>query len=326
MKKRILSGMRPTGPLHLGHLLGALGNWVKLQEEYECFFMIADWHALMGEYANSKKIAEYSLDNLKDWLSAGLDPEKSVIFKQSDVLEHAELNLIFSIITPLGWLQRCPTYKEQIKELKDRDLSTHGFLGYPVLQAADILLYKAESVPVGEDQLPHLEFARELVRRFHHLFGKNIFPEPEALLAKTSKILGLDGRKMSKSYGNSIALSDKPDVIREKVKGMFTDPQRIKRQDPGRPEVCNVYKYYELFSPDKARDVSRECKAAKIGCVEDKERFSELLIEYLKPLQDKRESLSSDTSYLKDLLRDGAIRAREVASKTISEVREAIGL
>ncbi len=326
MKKRILSGMRPTGPLHLGHLLGALSNWVKLQENYECFFMIADWHALMGEYASSKKIAEYSLDNLKDWLAAGLDPDKSVIFKQSDVAEHAELNLIFSIITPLGWLQRCPTYKEQINELKDRDLSTHGFLGYPVLQAADILLYKAEKVPVGEDQLPHLELTRELVRRFHHLFGKNIFPEPEALLTKTSKLLGLDGRKMSKSYGNYIALADKSEIIKEKVKGMFTDPKRIKRQDPGRPEICNVYKYYELFSPDKAADIGSKCREAKIGCVEDKENFAELLIDYLKPFQKKREAIGLDTSYLEKLLKDGAEKAKEVASKTISDVKKSIGL
>ncbi|MDP8253319.1 MAG: tryptophan--tRNA ligase [Candidatus Kaelpia aquatica] len=326
MKKRILSGMRPTGPLHLGHLLGALSNWVKLQEDYDCFFMIADWHALMGEYANSKKIAEYSLDNLKDWLAAGLDPDKSVIFKQSDVAEHTELNLIFSIITPLGWLQRCPTYKEQINELRERDLSTHGFLGYPVLQAADILLYKAEGVPVGEDQLPHLELTRELVRRFHHLFGKNIFPEPEALLTKSSKLLGLDGRKMSKSYGNFIALADKDEVVKEKIRTMFTDPQRIKLQDPGRPEICNIYKYYELFSPSQTTDVGRECREAKIGCVEDKERFADLLIDYLKPFQKRREAIGSDLSYLENLLKEGAERAKQVAKKTISEVREVIGL
>ncbi|MDP8215789.1 MAG: tryptophan--tRNA ligase, partial [Candidatus Kaelpia imicola] len=235
-------------------------------------------------------------------------------------------NLIFSIITPLGWLQRCPTYKEQISELKEKDLSTHGFLGYPVLQAADILLYKAERVPVGEDQLPHLELTRELVRRFHYLFGKNIFPEPEALLTKSSKLLGLDGRKMSKSYSNSIALADKSDVIKEKVRGMFTDPQRIKRQDPGRPEVCNVYKYYELFSPDKVADIGRECREAKIGCVRDKERLAELLINYLKPFQKKREAIDFDVSYLKKLLKEGAKKAKQVAQKTISEVREAIGL
>jgi tryptophanyl-tRNA synthetase len=326
MKKRILSGMRPTGPLHIGHLLGALGNWVRLQEEYQSFFMIADWHALMSEYAGSNKIAEYSLDNLKDWLSAGLDPEKSVIFRQSDVLEHTELNLILSIITPLGWLQRCPTYKEQIKELQDRDLSTHGFLGYPVLQAADILLYKAQVVPVGEDQLPHLEFTRELLRRFQHLFGKDIFPEPEALLAKTPKLLGLDGRKMSKSYGNYIALSDKPEVIREKVKGMFTDPKRLRRQDPGRPEACNLYKYYQAFSFDRAFEIKRECEAAEIGCVEDKENLAEFLIEYLRPLRQKREALSSDIGYLNKLLKEGAETAREVAKSTIAEVRGAVGL
>jgi tryptophanyl-tRNA synthetase len=249
-----------------------------------------------------------------------------VIFRQSDVLEHTELNLILSIITPLGWLQRCPTYKEQIKELQDRDLSTHGFLGYPVLQAADILLYKAQVVPVGEDQLPHLEFTRELLRRFQHLFGKDIFPEPEALLAKTPKLLGLDGRKMSKSYGNYIALSDKPEVIREKVKGMFTDPKRLRRQDPGRPEVCNLYKYYQAFSFDRAFEIKRECEAAEIGCVEDKENLAEFLIEYLRPLRQKREALSSDIGYLNKLLEEGAEAAREVAKSTIAEVRGAVGL
>ncbi|MDP8233873.1 MAG: tryptophan--tRNA ligase [Candidatus Saelkia tenebricola] len=326
MRKRILSGMRPTGSLHLGHLVGALKNWVDLQHEYQCFFMIADWHALMSEYKDSKKISEYSFDNLLDWLAAGLNPDQSILFKQSDVVEHAELNLILSIITPLGWLSRCPTYKEQINELHEKEISTHGFLGYPVLQAADIILYKADCVPVGEDQLPHLELCREIIRRFHYLFKKEIFPEPEALLTIIPKLAGLDGRKMSKSYDNFIALSDTPDVIREKIKSMFTDPQRIKRTDPGRPEVCNVYKYYQVFAPKMKDDVYKECKGADIGCVQDKERFAEFLIELLKPHQQRRRDLEKNKDYLEEVLRKGAEKAREVAFETFSEVKKAIGI
>jgi tryptophanyl-tRNA synthetase len=326
MKERVLSGMRPTGPLHLGHLVGALSNWVKLQDEYECFFMIADWHALMSEYKDSSKIKEYVYDNLIDWLAAGIDPGKSVVFLQSDVSEHAELGLILSIITPLGWLERCPTYKEQIRELANKELTTHGFLGYPVLQAADIILYKAKYVPVGEDQLPHLELCREIVRRFHYLFGKGIFPEPQAILTQTPKLLGLDGKKMSKSYGNYIALSDDPDTIRQKVKSMFTDPERIKITDPGRPWVCNVYTYYEVFAPDKKDQVYKECTEAKIGCVKDKERLAEALIEYLKPFQEKRKKLESDRAYLEKVLKEGAQKEKEIASQTLKEVKQAIGL
>ena len=326
MKKRILSGMRPTGPLHLGHLTGALKNWVDLQNKYQCFFMIADWHALMSEYKAAEKIKEDTLDNLLDWLAAGLDPERSVLFRQSDILEHAELDLILSIITPLGWLERCPTYKEQINELSDKEISTHGFLGYPVLQAADIIIYKADYVPVGGDQLPHLELCREIVRRFHYLFKKDIFPEPEALLTEIPKLAGLDGRKMSKSYNNFIALSDSPDVIRAKVKNMFTDPERIKRTDSGRPEVCNVYKYYEIFAPEIKDNVYQKCIAADIGCVEDKERLAEVLIEILKPHQEKRRSLEKNRDYLKEVLKKGAHKAHNIASQTMAEVREAIGI
>ncbi|TAN61247.1 tryptophan--tRNA ligase, partial [bacterium] len=237
-KKRILSGMRPTGKLHLGHLFGVLENWKKLQDEYECFFMAADWHALMSEYENPQSLRDNIIDNAADWLSCGISPDKSHIFIQSRVKEHLELHMIFSILTPLGWLERCPTYKEQLREITNRNLSTYGFLGYPVLQAADILLYKADCVPVGEDQLAHLELTREIGRRFNGLYKKEIFADPKAILSEASRLLGIDGRKMSKSYDNAIAISDEPQAIRKKVQSMFTDPRRIKLSDPGHPEKC----------------------------------------------------------------------------------------
>lgn len=326
MKERVLSGMRPTGPLHLGHLVGALKNWVELQDKFECFFMLADWHALMSEYKDSQKIKDYTFDNLIDWLTAGLNPEQAVLFLQSLVGPHVELNLILSIITPLAWLERCPTYKEQIQELEEKELTTHGFLGYPVLQSADILLYKAKYVPVGEDQLPHLELCREIARRFHFLFKKEIFPEPQALLTQTPKLLGLDGRKMSKSYNNFIMLSDTPDEIRRKVKAMFTDPKRIKLSQPGRPGVCNVYSYYQTFEPQLQELVYKECTQAKIGCVQDKERLAECLIKYLNPFQEKRTKIALDKEYLEHVLKQGSEKAKEVASQTISEVRQIIGI
>ncbi|MCX5715920.1 MAG: tryptophan--tRNA ligase, partial [Candidatus Omnitrophica bacterium] len=247
MTKNLLSGMRPTGPLHLGHLLGALNNWVKLQEEYTCFYMVADWHALMSEYEDPKDLVKNGIEIVKDWVACGIDPKKSVVFLQSAVPEHLELTMVFSVITPLGWLERCPTYKEQLREIKGKDITTYGFLGYPVLQAADIALYRANAVPVGVDQLPHLELTREIVRRFHSLYKKEIFPEPEPLLTSVPKLLGLDNRKMSKSFGNFIALSDPADVIRKKVAQMITDPERIKLLDKGRPNICNVFSYYNVF-------------------------------------------------------------------------------
>jgi tryptophanyl-tRNA synthetase len=326
MRDRILSGMRPTGQLHLGHLVGALKNWVKLQDKYDCFYMIADWHALMSEYKSSANLSKYSYENLIDWLSCGINPEKSTLFIQSHIKEHAELNLILSIITPLGWLERCPTYKEQIRELPNKELTTHGFLGYPVLQCADIIIYKAKYVPVGEDQLPHLELARELVRRFHFLFKKEVFLEPQALLTEMPKLLGIDGKKMSKSYGNFIALSDSDDVIIEKTKSMFTDPQRIKLVDPGRPEVCNVYAYYKVFAPQMADLVCEECRNAKIGCTQDKERLAKILIKYLAPIREKREKLLKDKDYLDHIIEEGDKKAREVASSTLEEVKKVIGI
>ncbi|MEJ2661562.1 MAG: tryptophan--tRNA ligase [Desulfobacteraceae bacterium] len=246
-KKRILSGMRPTGPLHMGNYLGALDNWVKMQDQYECFFFVADWHALTSDYEKPGPMNEYVRQILIDWLSAGLSPEKSTLFVQSKVPEHTELFLVFSMITPVPWLERNPTYKDQIVQLQNKDLSTFGFLGYPVLQAADILIYKAQGVPVGVDQVPHVEITREIARRFNYLYG-TVFPEPEAVLTETPKILGLDRRKMSKSYGNAIYLSDTPEEIRAKVMQMITDPQRARRSDPGNPDVCNVYEFHRLYT------------------------------------------------------------------------------
>lgn len=325
-KKRVLSGMRPTGPLHIGHLAGALKNWIALQEKYECFFMVADWHALMSEYENPGKIQDYIFDCVVDWLSCGIDYKKATVFVQSGVKEHLELAMVFSDITPLAWLERCPTYKEQLREQKTRDLATYGFLGYPVLQAADILLYKADLVPVGEDQVAHLELAREILRRFAHLYKNRIFPEPEALLTKSPRLLGLDNRKMSKTYANFIALSDPPDVIRKKVSNMITDPQRIKRIDPGRPEVCNVYSYYKIFKPDMVERVHKECTTAEIGCTDNKKRLADILIEGLAPIQKERRGYLSDKAQIKEILDAGTKKAADIASDTMKEVKKLIGL
>lgn len=324
MKKRILSGMRPTGKLHLGHLVGALDNWVKLQEEYDCFFMIADWHALMSEYENTSSMPDYILDNAIDWLSAGLNPDKATLFIQSHVPAHLDLYMVFSCFTPLGWLERCPTYKEQLREIKSRDLNTYGFLGYPVLQAADILVYKADRVPVGEDQLPHLELTREIGRRFNSIYKKAVFPEPDAILTKTPRLLGLDGRKMSKSYNNTINLSDSEEVIKKKVSTMFTDPKRIKLSDKGHPEACNIFSYFSTFVPEMKEEVLSYCVNAKVGCTECKKNLAAGLIKKLKPLHKKREEFDKDKTKVKKILKEGNERANEVTAKTIAEVKEAM--
>lgn len=324
MKKRILSGMRPTGPLHIGHLAGALKNWVRLQEEYECYFMIADWHALMSEYEDPRKIDEYTKEMMLDWLSCGLDMNKSVLFIQSHVPEHLEMYMTFSLLTPLGWLERNPTYKEQLREIKGRDLTTYGFLGYPVLQGADIALYKANAVPVGADQLPHLELTRETIRRFHSLYRKNVFPEPEALLTDTPKLLGIDNRKMSKSYDNFIAISEDPDNIRKKTQKMITDPERIKLSDKGHPDRCTVFSYYKVFTPhDKIKEIEECCKNAYKGCTECKKAMAELLIEYLGPMREKRKWLK-DRFDERALLpwRESSKKARDEARKTMFEIRK----
>jgi len=326
MKKRILSGMRPTGKLHLGHLVGALENWIKLQDEYECFFMIADWHALMSEYENPKDLKENIIDNVIDWLACGITPEKSTIFIQSHVLEHLELYMAFSIITPLGLLERCPTYKEQLREITNRQLHTYGFLGYPVLQAADILVYKAEAVPVGEDQLPHLELTRQIARKFNNIYKEAVFPEPKALLTKEKRLLGLDGRKMSKSYNNYIALSEEPEVIAKKTQNMFTDPTRIKFTDAGHPDKCNVHNYYAVFAPERKKEIDEACRQAKIGCTDCKRELAKILIKFLEPIQEKRNALLKNKKEVFDILEQGEKKARVVASQTLSEVKKLLSL
>jgi len=319
--------MRPTGPLHLGHLVGALSNWRQLQEQHECFFMVADWHALMGEYENPRKIRDYTYENVLDWLACGIDPTQHVIFRQSDVPEHAELYVILSILTPLGWVERVPTYKEQLRELQGRDLATHGFLGYPILQAADILLYQAHVVPVGEDQLPHLELAREIVRRFHHLYRCELFPEPKALLTEAPKLLGTDGRKMSKSYGNTINLSADAESIRRIVQSMFTDPLRIKMTDPGHPDTCNVCGYWKVFAPAKAAEVWEACRTSTRGCVQNKRELAEELITITEPFRQGRTGdASSRYAEVERMLQQGAKRARQVAQQTMQDVKRVIGL
>ena len=325
-KKRVLSGMRPTGPLHLGNLHGALLNWVEMQATYDCFFFIADWHALTSDYENPGKISGYTREIIKDWLSVGLSPEKSTLFVQSDIKEHAELFLIFSMITPVPWLERNPTYKDQMVQLNNKDLSTFGFLGYPVLQAADIIMYKANGVPVGVDQVPHVEITREIARRFNYLYG-NVFPEPEAILTQTPKILGLDRRKMSKSYNNAIYLSDSPEEVATKVSQMITDPQRARKSDPGDPDVCNVYEFHKLYSdPETNAGIAKECRNADIGCVDCKKIMSRALLTALTPVLVKRNYYDNHPDLVKDIIQEGRSKAGKVARQTMTEVRNVIGI
>ena len=329
MRQRVLSGMRPTGQLHFGHLVGALENWKRLQDEYDCFFMVADYHALMSEYEHPERIHEWSFDNVIDWLACGIDPNRSVIFRQSDVPEHAELFTMLSIITPLGWVERVPTYKEQLREIEGRDLATYGFLGYPVLQAADILLYKAHAVPVGEDQLPHLELTREIVRRLRALLKADIFPEPKALLTEAPKLLGTDGRKMSKSYGNTLDLSESPEAIRATVQKMFTDPARIKMTDPWHPQACNVCGYWRIFQEARHARLWEECRTATRGCVQNKQELAEVLVQVTEPFRAARARFASPAASYEEverLLQQGAVKARAVAKQTMAEVKTAFGV
>jgi tryptophanyl-tRNA synthetase len=328
-RKRVLSGMRSTGKLHLGNYVGALQNWVRMQDEYECFFCVADWHALTTDYADTSHVKENSLEVALDWLAAGLDPEKSVIFIQSHVLAHAELHLLFSMITPLGWLERVPTYKEQRENIQDKDLGTYGFLGYPVLQAADILIYKADCVPVGEDQVAHVELTREIARRFNGFYGrpKEVFPEPQALLTPAAKLPGTDGRKMSKSYGNTILLTDPEPAVRQKLKTMVTDPARVRRSDPGNPDVCPVGDLHKIFS-DKATiaKVDQGCRSAGIGCIECKSWAADALVRLLNPMQERRKKFEENPRLAWDILEAGSERARKSAGETMDTVRAAMGM
>ncbi len=324
-RKRVLSGMRPTGRLHLGHLFGALDNWKNLQEEYDCFFFIADWHALTTDYADPSQIKAYTVEVVLDWLAAGLDPRKATFFVQSRLPEHAELHLLFSMFTPLAWLERVPTYKEQREQITDKDLGTYGFLGYPLLQAADILIYKAHYVPVGVDQVPHVELTREVARRFNFLY-RPVLVEPEALLTEFPKIPGTDGRKMSKSYDNAIFLSDSPEEIIAKIKPMVTDPARKRRNDPGNPEVCPVYDLHKVFTPKAERDsyVVPGCTTAGIGCLDCKEALLKHMLPVLTPISERRAELARDPATVLDILEDGTSRAKKVASETLSETKAAI--
>ncbi len=325
--KTVLSGMRPTGKLHFGHLHGVLKNWLRLQEEYKCFFFAADWHALTSEYENTSNIKNDTKEMFIDWLSVGIDPKKSIIFIQSDIKEHAELHLIFSMITPLSWLERNPTYKEQLQELKNKDLSTYGFLGYPVLQAADILIYKASYVPVGIDQVPHVELTREIARRFNFIFKTKLFPEPEPLLTDTPKLLGVDGRKMSKSYNNAIYLSDKPEVVEKKILTMMTDPHRIKKTDPGDPDLCPLFLFHKVYTDDEEREeIIKSCKEALSGCIECKRRLLEKMKNEINSYWEKRKFYEENIDKLNEIIDEGNEKAREFAQKTMEEVRETIGI
>lgn len=328
MKKKgiIVSGMRPTGALHLGNYFGALENWIRLQDEYECYYFVADYHALTTGYDNTADFKDNITNVLVDWLAAGLDPDKCIIFIQSNVREHAELNLLLSMNLPLSWLYRCPTYKDQVNQLKDKNISTYGFLGYPCLMSADILLYKAGYVPVGEDQLPHLELSREIARRFNYLYNCEVFPEPQPLLTKAKVLPGLDGRKMSKSYNNTIALSDSPEDVRKKVMSMVTDPQRIRKTDPGHPEVCSVFAYHKLFSQGEVEEVEHNCRNGEIGCVDCKKKLAANIAKFMSPIYERRQEWLKHTDDIMDIIKKGNERATAVAANTMAEVRKAMNI
>ena len=327
-RPRVLSGMRPTGKLHLGNYMGALANWVKLQDDYECYFFIADWHALTSDYADPSGIAASSREVMLDYLAAGLEPRKSVLFQQSKVLQHAELNLLLGMITPLSWLERVPTYKEQQENLTGKDLSNYGFLGYPLLMASDILIYQPQFVPVGNDQTAHVELTREVARRFNQFYkleDREVLPEPKVLLTPSPKLPGTDGRKMSKSYGNTIEMTDPEPVVRQKLKTMVTDPARVRRTDPGDPDKCPVGDLHKVFStPETLAKVYEGCRTAGIGCIECKSWAADALVQVLKPIQERRESFGA--AEVDDILKDGSDRARVRAEQTMVEVRAAMQL
>ncbi|NLN64829.1 MAG: tryptophan--tRNA ligase [Clostridiaceae bacterium] len=323
MRKTIVSGMRPTGVLHLGNYFGALENWVRLQGEYNCYDFVADWHALTTGYEDTSDYKKNITEILADWISCGLDPKKSVFFLQSEIKEHAELHLLFSMITPLSWLERNPTYKDQLSQMKEKNITTHGFLGYPCLQAADILIYKAGFVPVGEDQVPHVELTREIARRFNFLYG-NVFPEPKSLLTKAKVLPGLDGRKMSKSYQNTIGFADTPEEVRQKIMSMVTDPARIKKTDPGHPEVCSVFAFHKIFNEAEVPEIETQCKGGCIGCVQCKKNLAEKVSAFHNPIYEKRSELIKHPDDIRDIIQEGNCKAREVARNTLEEVRSAM--
>ena len=324
-RKRVLSGMQPSGLMHLGNYLGALENWKVLQESYDCYFFVADWHALSTNYADTSRIREFVREMLIDWLAAGIYPARATVFVQSRIPEHAVLHLLFSMMTPISWLERNPTYKEKQEEIKEKDLGTYGFLGYPVLQAADILLYKPDFVPVGKDQLPHLELTRELARRFNDLYKTPVFPEPKEHLTKFPKVVGTDGRKMSKSYHNTINLSDPEPVVRQKLKTMVTDPARVRRTDPGNPELCPVYDFHKIFSPlPVIEEVDQGCRTAGIGCIDCKKLVADRIVERMTPIWDARAKLVQHPSQLDDIVQAGSRQASAVAHATLREATEAM--
>jgi tryptophanyl-tRNA synthetase len=327
MKPRVVSGMRPTGKLHLGHLVGALQNWDALQPDYDCFYFVADWHALTSEFASTADITSNALDNVADWIGAGIDPERSTFFVQSLVPEHAELYLLLQMVTPIPWLERVPTYKEQIDQLSDKDLSSIGFLGYPLLQTADVIIYDAKYVPVGEDQVPHLELSREVVRRFHNLYGE-LFVEPAPLLTPTPRLPGLDNRKMSKSYGNTIDLSDPADAVAKKVRQMYTDPKRVRADIPGTVEGNPVFVYHDAFNAnrDEVENLKARYRAGKVGDVEVKTKLAAAINLKLDPIRERRNRALARPGYLKDVLVEGSRKARAVAGETMERVRAAVGL
>ncbi|HEX5070235.1 MAG TPA: tryptophan--tRNA ligase [Vicinamibacterales bacterium] len=326
-RQRVLSGMRPTGHLHLGHLVGALQNWVALQARYDCFYCVVDWHALTTHYNDTSELVENAYDNVADWIGAGLDPDQSTFFVQSLVPEHAELYLLFQMVTPIPWLERVPTYKEQVEQLSDRDLSSIGFLGYPLLQAADIVVYNAHWVPVGEDQVPHIELTREVVRRFNNIFGSELV-EPQSLLTPTPRLPGLDNRKMSKSYNNTIDLSDSPEDVVKKVRQMYTDPKRVRADIPGTVEGNPVFAYHDAFNGnrDEVEDLKTRYRAGKVGDVEVKTKLAAAINQVLDPIRTRRAAALARPGYLKEVLVEGSRRARSVAQETMARVRDAVKL
>jgi tryptophanyl-tRNA synthetase len=327
MTKRVVSGMRPTGKLHLGHLVGALQNWQALQAQYECFYFVADWHALTSNFADTGDIVESAVDNIADWIGAGVDPERSTLFVQSMVPEHAELYLLLQMVTPIPWLERVPTYKEQIEQLADKDLSSIGFLGYPLLQTADVIIYNAHFVPVGEDQVPHLELSREVVRRFHNFFG-DVFVEPKALLTPTPRLPGLDNRKMSKSYNNTIDLSDDAETVKRKIRSMYTDPKRVRADIPGTVEGNPVFVYHDAFNPNRAEveDLKARYREGTVGDVEVKTKLATAVNAMLDPIRERRAAALARPGYIREVLIDGSRKAQGIARDTLDRVRSAVKL